>query len=155
MIAHPESLSIFLLRSDRMLSRTAKTTQSLYRWNKKNVPDAVMQSAMDRSSRMDKARGNLIVTPKWYWSISHGTSARQCVQKHCIIPEVVISAALTFSMNELTIIVSLCQQVKCGPYSSGSRYKSPLSSYDLFAVCRNSGGYFGSHTFQGFCLSQI
>ena len=49
----------------------------------KNVPVADMQSAMVRSSRIDKARGKRMVNPRWYKSV------------------VVISAALTLMMNEL------------------------------------------------------
>lgn len=69
------------------------------------------------------------------------------------IPDPVISAALTFKMNELRITRK--RQNLVGYYgarkdhSSGSKYRSPLSSWPFLEVCSHSGGFLGSRIFQG------
>ena len=63
------------------------------------VPLAGMQSANDRSSRMDRARGKRIVSPRWYWSVDSERS--YSLSDHPDSPDGMISAALTFKIKEL------------------------------------------------------
>lgn len=99
--AYLASFPIFLLRSMHIVSRIAEVMASVTIVHKKreNRPDAVMQSSIARSSRIDRARGKRIVKPRWYWSVERSIPRQECrVNKS---PVLVISAAFTLSMKEL------------------------------------------------------
>lgn len=74
-ITYAISLSIFRFFSVFKLSKTAihqfpSFIQFItYPHTHTHIPEAVMQSAIVRSSLIATARGNRIVNPKWYWSL--------------------------------------------------------------------------------------
>lgn len=98
------SFPIFLFRSVRMVSRIAGMCESRIGCTRYGIqPEALMQSSIPRSSRIDSARGNRIVRPRWYWSVQKREEKSTPGKGGSTLdsPVLVISAAFTLSINEL------------------------------------------------------